>query len=151
MITTDTKEILEKHIEKCVKKSKDHKRYASNAKFYENTSNNLNTLATAGSLLAITVMTSLGVGSIPIGITSGVSIFLINTIDKIKNYYQFNVLHCVHNNLSDDFKELEYDFVRLLTEYHASVMDNKNLELYISKYLLVCSKSHQQKVSVCCK
>ena len=137
------------YIQECSKLSEYHKTQAINATNWHNFTGILQTIVISSQVLTLTVMTSLGVNSVGIGITGAVFGFLTGIITKVKQSYAFDVLSLQHNQVADDFSELASHFNLLHNDIERDSLSEGSYEHHIIKFSNIKEKAHLKSVRNC--
>lgn len=137
------------YIAECSELSCYHKTQAINATNWDQFTGILLAISIASQVLSLTIMTTLGVQSITIGITGGVFGFITGILSKVKSSYSFDVLAFQHNQVSDDFNELASHFSLLHNDIERDSLSEGSYEHHIIKLSSIKEKAHLKSVRNC--
>ena len=140
---TSVQSIHERCIE-CKNKVDMHTRNAQSSRGWNNTLSLLGVILSAGTALAMTIMTVEKANNIALTITGAVFAFSISITQKIKESYNFEVLSFQHNSAADDFHDLYFGFMNLANKF-----DEVEFEKLMVRYVSLCQKYHLQSIKDC--
>ena len=142
----DIKISLLKHVEKCKVKSKYHHKNAVSAIRLENVLTLLGITINATLGLLMVILSVYDTDDKTVAITSASFSFCSIILEKFRQNYNFALLSYSHHTVADEFMELRYELISLLSEENYDIREFKNV---INKYLAICSKGHIQSVVDC--
>ena len=133
------------YIDQCSEKAVFHKKNADNALKWWNLMGISAVVITSCQALSMTILTVLQVPAVHIAITGAVFALIISILTRVQSAFSFNALSIQHNQLFDDFNELENKFKILDQEGTNDVLYNE----YVNRYISCIEKTHIQPVKDC--
>lgn len=133
------------YIKLCNEKKIYHLSNAISANKMHNIFNFINVLFSSGCALSMTILTVIGTSNVNIAIIGGVFAFAIAISSQVQKNYGFQILNYQHAEISNDYTQLESDFIILNGKSHSYT----DYELLVLKYLSINNKTNISAVRKC--
>jgi hypothetical protein len=138
-------EDINNYIKICSEKKIFHLKNSQSAAKWNSMFNLVNVILTATTALSMTILTVLDSSDINISIIGGTFAFLIAISNQIQKNYNFSILNYQHSDLSQDFFDLENQFIVTSKKIH----NYDDYEKLILRYLNINSRTNILTVRPC--
>ena len=135
------KEDISAYISKCKEKSEYHRTQSIRSKVWDNIFSITTFVLTSAQIMAMIVETSNDMSTIEVTVTGSIFSFFIGISSHIRNTFSFSALYYQHNNIADEYKELQYN-LNVLFDNIEETQSHEEFEKYIRKYVSIEQKNH---------
>ena len=147
---TNTRVSIVSHIELCKKQADHHHKNALASKGWDSVLSLSNVILTGLTAFSMTLLSIFDPNdSVAITVVGASFALILGINNKVKDSYSFLALSYQHHSACDSYHELIYIFTHLLNECDSNLLECKDYDNAIARFIGVSQKSHIQTVKSC--